>query len=102
MMAQATFTMSFDVIQPAGSIVPNVFVVNVELFASGTAWVAGDGTHNSLVANLTLVNVSMTLASSTIGPIKLELLQDALNLLTVVLSPPPPPLPFMLPIHLTF
>lgn len=82
LLVVGTGSLSFAVVQPSGALVPDVFVVDFVLTASGVAWVAGDGTHNSIVANLTLVNVAMTLASSTVGPIALAPLQDVLNLFT--------------------
>ena len=84
MLVHGTGILAFDVILPSQAVVPDVFVVGVDLFASGRAWVTGDGTHNSLVANLTLVNVTMSVASSTIGPINLNPLQFALNIFTDV------------------
>jgi len=82
MMAAGTCTVAFAVINPDKTIVPDVFIISVTVFASGKAWVVGSGATNSVVANLTLVNVTMTLASSTIGPINLNPLQFALNIFT--------------------
>ena len=84
MLVVATGTLAFAVVQPDKTVVPNVFVVAINVLADGTASVIGDGTHNSIIANLTLVNVSMTLASSTIGPVFLQPLQSALNIFTEV------------------
>lgn len=82
MMVVGTATIGFNVIQPNKTVTPNVFAIDVLVFADGRVWVAGDGTHNSIAANLSLVNVSMTLASSTIGPVKLAPLQFVLNIFT--------------------
>lgn len=82
MLVVGTASLTFNVLQASGQPIPNVFTIDIQVFADGRAWVVGDGTHNSLVANLTLVNVSMTQASSTIGPIKLQGLQFALNIFT--------------------